>query len=70
MSTVASQVLNTELQEQAEKLKMLESEYADTIRAGEKAQGIIARQRRHVEEICAAIDVLIAHEKSQQVESS
>ena len=68
--SIARQVLHDEVQEQTEKLKMLESEYADTILAGAKARGIVERQRRHVAELCAAIDVLIAHEKSQQVETS
>lgn len=61
-------ILNDALQEQNEKLRMLEAEYADTIAAGEKAKRIVETQKRHVVEITDAIDVLIAHEKSQQVE--
>lgn len=69
MSTSAIEVLNRDLQDQSEKLKALESEYATRILEGEKAKQIVAAQKRRVDEVCEAIDVLNAHAKRQEVDA-
>lgn len=68
MSTSAIDVLNRALNEQTEKLKVMEVEYEAKIRAGQEAERIVADQHGRVEELRAAIDVLRAHEKAQDPE--
>lgn len=69
MTKSAIEVLNRVLTEQDEKLIAVQEANAEDIRRGERARQEVAEQQRHVDEVAAAIDVLINHERAQQVDA-